>query len=210
MTSCKQTTGDRHAETDVNQLLQELDAAFGELPIPTDDNIVYDNTGYHLECNEIRRRFRSRHWRDFDLAELVEHVDALSFFTPEAFRFYLPAFVRASIQDYLGSDQIPQRVLWALAPPSVPMPKARTPNQPCVQGRTSTWVQLASEILKAEDPEADAMIARRTRRRCELFTSSQKKVLLDFVAFLRLYRSADFRLDELDTVENALSGPKPS
>ncbi len=39
--------------------------------------------------------FKGKHWREVSLETLISNRDHLSFFTPEAFRFYLPAFLIA-------------------------------------------------------------------------------------------------------------------
>lgn len=104
----------------VAALLERLEAAFGELPMPEDDHLVFDDSGYHLECNQVKAKFRGRHWRSLSPTDLQGEADSLAFFTPEAFRFFLPAYVRASVLDYERADLIPMVVVGALARPGDP------------------------------------------------------------------------------------------
>lgn len=58
--------------------------------------------------------FAGTKWRDHDVTELRAHVSALSFFTPKAFRCYLPAFLVASIAEPGKADVIPEHVIVGL------------------------------------------------------------------------------------------------
>jgi hypothetical protein len=104
----------------VATLLERLETAFGELPMPEDDHLVLDDSGYHLECNQVKAKFRGRHWRSLSPADLQGEADSLAFFTPEAFRFFLPAYVRVSVLDFELADLIPMVVVGALMRPADP------------------------------------------------------------------------------------------
>jgi hypothetical protein len=101
----------------VEKLLQNIDEAFSSVPTPTSDNLVYDNSEYNLECKRIKEKFNGTHWRDLSIADLQGQSAALSFFSPDAFRFFLPAFLRVSILDYQRSDVIPDSIVSDLSPP---------------------------------------------------------------------------------------------
>jgi len=73
--------------------------AYGTLSIPTYDD---EDTNAH---------FGRTDWRDHDVTGLREHDSSLGFFTPPAFRYYLPAFLIASIRDPDGADVIPERII---------------------------------------------------------------------------------------------------
>lgn len=108
------------SDPDIETLLEEIEAAFGDLSIPAEGDVVYDNSGYHLECNQVREKFRGRHWRDLTTEFLNEDPQALFFFSPVGFRFFVPAFVRASIQDYENADTLPDVVVHSLTKPDDP------------------------------------------------------------------------------------------
>lgn len=82
---------------EIERILEGLTIAFGDLPVPPEDQIVHDNSSFHLECNDIRAKLRNRHWRDLSIENLEGEADSLAFLTNEAFRFFLPAFIRASL-----------------------------------------------------------------------------------------------------------------
>jgi hypothetical protein len=69
--------------------------AWADVEYPGDAAIAYDNTGYHLECNQVRDFFRQKRWRDISHSVLRTYIGdesaCLSFMSPVAFRYYLPA-----------------------------------------------------------------------------------------------------------------------
>jgi hypothetical protein len=152
----------------VMTLLEGLDAAFGGLPVPDDENLVLDNSGYDLECNQIKAQFRQRQWRSLSPVDLEGKADSLALFTPEAFRFFLPAYVRATLLDYERADLIPMVVVAALARPTDP-------------GRLSYF-----------------------QARIGALDVRQRKVLKEFLAFLRARNGEEFLPGELDQAEESL------
>lgn len=74
-------------------VLEKIASSFEKMPYPGDLNIVYDNSGYHLECVEIQNIFANKHWNELTLETLLAQNSALAFMTPQAFRFYLPAYL---------------------------------------------------------------------------------------------------------------------
>jgi hypothetical protein len=99
------------------ELRHLIEDAFAETEYPGDHALVYDTSGYHLECNEIAAAFRGRHWRELSLDTLLYHHAALFFFTPEAYLYYLPAYLLASALLYHEADVIPGTLVFSLTPP---------------------------------------------------------------------------------------------
>ena len=107
-------------DDEIRALMEHLEAAFGGLPVPADDRLVLDDSGYHLECNQVKAMLRGRHWRDLSPEDLEGEADSLSFLAPEGFRFFLPAFVRVSLLDFERADLVPMAVVGALTRPDDP------------------------------------------------------------------------------------------
>jgi hypothetical protein len=103
-----------------DHLKVEIAEAFAGVAYPGDKNLVYDNSGAHLECAEVAEAFRGKHWREVEL-DLLRHQSAAVFFmTPGAYRFYLPAYLLASIDRYHEADTMPGSVVFSLTPPREP------------------------------------------------------------------------------------------
>jgi hypothetical protein len=90
-------------------LKQTIETAFANVPYPGDDNIT--RCSYHCaECRRIAEFFKSKTWSDLTLEDLRAHHVALSLFTPEAFHYFLPAFMLASMVSYEKGDVIPDAI----------------------------------------------------------------------------------------------------
>jgi hypothetical protein len=81
-------------------------AAFANTPHPGDDNI----TSPKGNDEGTEEYFRGRTWRGHTPRDLRLHSSALSFFTPAAFRYFLPAFLLAEIDDPETADIIAESI----------------------------------------------------------------------------------------------------
>ncbi len=90
-------------------LKQTIEAAFANVPYPGDGNITH--CPYNCsECRRIAIYFKGKSWTGNTLEELrLQHV-ALSLFTPEAFHYFLPAFMLVSLEEYEKGDVIPDAI----------------------------------------------------------------------------------------------------
>ena len=59
--------------------------------------------------------FSGTTWEEHDAIFLRNHESSLSFFTPEAFRYYLPAFMMAEINDPETADIIAESIAFHLS-----------------------------------------------------------------------------------------------
>jgi hypothetical protein len=90
-------------------LKQAIEAAFANVTYPGDNNITHCPYGCS-ECRRVAEYFKGRTWTEHDLAELRAHHVALTLFTPEAFHYFLPAFMLASMDAYEKGDVIPDAI----------------------------------------------------------------------------------------------------
>ena len=95
------------------QLAREIDRAFSAERYPGDDHLINSSS---LEAVEVRDFLRGRRWNDLRIEELARNHASLFFLTPEALRYYIPAFLIASVLHYDDSDQIPSTLLFLLNP----------------------------------------------------------------------------------------------
>jgi hypothetical protein len=90
-------------------LKQIIEQAFTGVPQPADDNIT--RCPYNCaECRRIAELFKGKTSGGFSVEELRTVHVALSLFTPEAFHYYLPAFMLASVDSYEKGDVIPDAI----------------------------------------------------------------------------------------------------
>lgn len=96
----------------------QIEEAFTSFPYPGDDKLVEKDS---IEYLEVAGRFKGKHWPDWKdrpTELLMKTVGDLSFFSPEAFCYYLPLYM---LQGLLDNTEYPftGTVITCLAPSSV-------------------------------------------------------------------------------------------
>jgi hypothetical protein len=90
-------------------LKESIEEAFADVPYPGDANITH--CPYNCsECRRIAAYFKGKESKGYKAEELLDYHVALSLFTPEAFHFFLPAFMLASLDKYEKGDVIPDSI----------------------------------------------------------------------------------------------------
>lgn len=81
------------------ELKQCIEEAFAEAVYPGDDNITISACTCG-ECTETRAFFGGKHWRDVAATGQPFHLmwGGLAIMSPEAWRFYLPAYMLLSLR----------------------------------------------------------------------------------------------------------------
>jgi hypothetical protein len=82
-------------------------AAFANASYPGDDHVV-PNPDHCPECQDVATALRGKHWRDLPPPLILEQKDALPLLSPEAFRFFLPAYMLAwmDTETAMGGDSV--------------------------------------------------------------------------------------------------------
>ena len=92
-------------------LTEKIEAAFADVLYPGDDNLTSNYNPLSANDDEgVADYFRQTSWRGHPVQELRYHSCALSFFTPAAFHYYLPAFLIADLEDPEEADIITQSI----------------------------------------------------------------------------------------------------
>jgi len=94
-----------------SEVISQIEAAWRDVPYPGDDHI---STPASVDDDGITAYFRGTTWRDHQPADLRAQSSAFSFFAPEAFHYWLPAFIIAAIEDPGAADVVVQRIPWSL------------------------------------------------------------------------------------------------
>lgn len=81
----------------------------------------FENTSYpgdnYIGVHRIDEGFKGKIWKDISIPLLLSHRDDLGSLTPEAFCYYLPAFLLAVLQSAAVLDSFPENFLEYLIPP---------------------------------------------------------------------------------------------
>lgn len=90
-------------------LKQTIEKAFANVVYPGDENVT--RCPYNCaECRRVAAFFKGKEWTGHTAEELRPQHVALTLFTPEAFQFFLPAFMLVSIDSYEKGDVIPDAI----------------------------------------------------------------------------------------------------
>ncbi len=92
------------------QVTRQIEEAFADTPYPGDENMSTSAT------EGLDEDFHSKHWRDVPLKSLFTHRGDLMFFTPAAFRFYLPAFMLGVLKHNSEVDTLGYNLIAHLSP----------------------------------------------------------------------------------------------
>ena len=164
------------------------------MPYPGDDNI----SRYEPEDADS---FRQRHWREVSVDFLMpRYKSSLSLFEPKAYRFYLPAYLIASLRHYDSVDVIPEEVIGRLTRPC-PENDARTRD-----GRKNTargvreWAAALPDSEHAElfpdgvderirdleeEPEPYDQFLPAFEERARLMNARQCRAIAEWLAYMR-------------------------
>jgi hypothetical protein len=77
--------------TDIKAAIDEIGRAFAHVKYPGDDKLV--SPGTRSYCEEVLSFVGIVDWKHVPDSIIIEEGAALSFFSPEALRFFLPAFM---------------------------------------------------------------------------------------------------------------------
>ena len=103
-------------QSNKQELIQKINTAFSEVEFPGDENLV--NNSYGEEPALVRKHFLGQsNWKNLS-PEFIDFDGALSFFSDEAFRFYIPAFMIADINEQLNFNNPAIRLCWSVTPQS--------------------------------------------------------------------------------------------
>jgi hypothetical protein len=91
-----------------------IESAFAPVGYPGDKNLVKCSC---TVCRHVFDHFKSTTWRDHTLEQLQQHQLALCQFTPEAFQYFLPAFLLRSQGAWLDTCLIPFFITKQILPP---------------------------------------------------------------------------------------------
>jgi hypothetical protein len=105
-----------------DDLRQMIEAAFADTPSP---GANFDDISATEWDEGIVDYFRGTTWRGHRTLDLRHHSAALSFFTEKAFRYWLPAFMLADLEDPAEADIIAEHIAHSFLPSEYGRPNER-------------------------------------------------------------------------------------
>ena len=68
------------------------------------------------ECYSLQKAFIGKRWTEVPGITIVENYDKLPLFTPEAFAFYVPAFMTFVLREATQDDSVLEFLIYSLSP----------------------------------------------------------------------------------------------
>ena len=100
------------------RLVERIERAFADVVYPGDDHLVKNPK--ELESMVLQKSFRGEHWTTISLPTLMDQRAGLPLLTPEAFVFFVPAYLHASVVYPDDVDVIPESIVSRLTPRAEP------------------------------------------------------------------------------------------
>ncbi|MCZ6619706.1 MAG: hypothetical protein O7E57_16420 [Gammaproteobacteria bacterium] len=109
------------SELDRADLRREIQFSFSGRVYPGDDHITRETSDESSEHHRVAQFFRGKSWHDVDYASLLAgDIDPSGFLyvlSPEAFAYFMPAFLREAL-DVNSAPELAETIHFALSAPS--------------------------------------------------------------------------------------------
>lgn len=102
-----------------DEIRQGVEAAF-----PIDYPVGMEIVSHRChECDRVERDFRDVVWKEVPASVVEYHFDSLPLFTPRAFRYFLPAYIMASLTD--PESNVPEFLFYSLEASGIELVRVR-------------------------------------------------------------------------------------
>ncbi len=100
-------------KTQIDRLRQRIVKAFSSVPRPSKENIARHECE---KCEELRNVFAPLSWDSIDRETLETYHGKLPLFTPQAFHYFLPAYLLQSLQGFNDDNIVCEFTIIFLCP----------------------------------------------------------------------------------------------
>lgn len=187
-----------------SEIIRIIETAFTETPHPS---MITSHDCQ--ECYEISEAFKGKNWKDVDQHILIFQRDALPLFTPEAWRYYLPAYMLFAIHDYSEADTIPHNIVWGIEEPKdgksdadlrIKIENYLTSDQyEVTQEERELFFDIAYSLQENPSTQAEIQKSQEWRdKRINLLSVEEKKAVLAFLIYMKQEHNEDFEDKSLD------------
>ncbi|MEQ8673540.1 MAG: hypothetical protein RLP44_05820 [Aggregatilineales bacterium] len=157
--------------------VEKIERAFADVPYPEDGRIV-DDRFHCYECEDMHNAFVDKQWQSLTDAVYLRHHKEMSILTPAAFRYFLPAYMRAAVVDPVQADLAADYIVYSLTPPSERQDEIHKANE----------MKSYRKLLYTDEQRVEKN-KRATQRLVDFnFNREQIEVICDYIWLdLRLY-----------------------
>lgn len=185
------------------EIVKVIKDSFSKVEYPGDTHLVSHHCS---ECDRVRDTFRNMKWEDLpgNISVILQrnNLGFISFLSPAAFRFYLPGFMIASVENYKETGAIAESLIFHLTRPSAQdwQNSVKSISEDSKGARSGEIKKLKEDLLAGQGPDA-AQIAS-YEETMKLLDAAQLKAVRQFLMFLKQEHPED---DPLGQIDRALS-----
>lgn len=172
---------------DVAALCREIDAAFADTPYPADDSLCDDLRD--PEPAEIALELRGVKWQYAHPTLLAQCYLALSFLQPEAFRYFLPAFLIADLCGFeSNADPVFTLTIGLYDERIDRINRSAIREIVDAEGNHVKWVSVSfqetlDELEKTQGPITDSSMYEYTVNKLALFNRQERIAIIHYLEF---------------------------
>lgn len=98
-------------------LSEQIDSAFDVTPHPNESNIFIEDSQWYVFIHfSIKDELINKSWQELDEYFVLYNYEVLHFMTPEAYQYYLPAFLKVGMLHMSDSNILPSAIISSLYP----------------------------------------------------------------------------------------------
>jgi len=101
-------------QNEIEEFSKAIKVIFAEDPLPLEDELT---TG-HFEAERLKILLKGVKWNTITREQALDLSDDISFLSPKAFRYYIPALMHFTINNYQEMNNLPMSLMIRLTPPT--------------------------------------------------------------------------------------------
>jgi hypothetical protein len=93
------------------ELIKNIRNAFISEEYPGDSNLASNNASVYPEYENLKNKFKGKQWYELENEFIFNEKDSLFFLSKKGFKYFIPAFMIASIEEFDEMDDLPNIVI---------------------------------------------------------------------------------------------------
>lgn len=168
-------------------ITRRIKAAFKNRTLPRADP-VFQSRSSEVDMPTMVRLAHQTTWFDFPRDVVSRNPVALAFMTPEAFAWFLPAYLVVSVTRYAETDTLTTTILTCLTPPD-------DADASTFQALVDDMRALGADILEEDRVDsmgADEQLRQLFMARASVLADNEKAAVRQYLEYLDATHGADF------------------
>ncbi|MDR1460961.1 MAG: hypothetical protein LBI78_04895 [Campylobacteraceae bacterium] len=163
-----------------SELIELIKTAFMSNKMPDDNDIVYDP----LTADEgIEQVYSGKLWYELDYKFILENRNGIYFFSKNAFRYFIPAFMIATIEYFEETDDVSAVVVNIFTLPEKADTVKKFNSLKSYNNSIGYDEELMKELIKSTDGQREWFLERMSS-----FNDMQCKSVIKYLKYMEQYK----------------------